>query len=82
MSHHGQNGVTKEVYDAVNPEICFFNCPEWLYNNDNGGGYDSGNWKTIIVRDWMKELNTQNFVAYEGDQTIRFTEDGYEIIEE
>lgn len=36
MSHHGQNGVTKDVYDAISPEVCFYNCPEWLWNNDNG----------------------------------------------
>lgn len=82
MAHHGQNGVTKEVYDYIDPEICFFNCPEWLYNNDNGGGYNSGNWKTIIVREWLEEMNTENFVAYEGDQTIRLTKKGYEKLEE
>lgn len=73
MAHHGQNGVTKEVYDEINPKVCFFNSPEWLYNNDNGGGYNSGKWQSIIVREWMKEKNTTNILAFEGDQTIRFT---------
>lgn len=82
MAHHGQNGVTKEIYDAINPKICFFNAPEWLYNNDNGNGYNSGKWQSIIVREWMKEKNTINFVAYEGDQTIRLTRDGFEKIDE
>ena len=81
MSHHGQNGVTKEVYDAIDPNICFFNAPEWLYNNDNGNGYNSGKWQSIIVREWMKEKNTTNIVAFEGDQTIRFTKNGFEKID-
>lgn len=82
MAHHGQNGVSKEVYDAINPTICFFNAPEWLYNNDNGNGYNSGKWQSVIVREWMKEKQTTNFVAFEGDKTIRFTKDGFEEIEE
>lgn len=82
MAHHGQNGVTKEVYDAIDPEVCFYNCPKWLWNNDNGGGENSGPWKTLIVRnEWMKDV-TQNYVAYEGDQTVRFTSDGIIKIEE
>ena len=81
MSHHGQNGVTKEVYDAIDPNICFFNAPEWLYNNDNGNGYNSGNWKSITVREWMEEKQTTNILAFEGDQTIRFTKNGFEKID-
>ena len=76
MAHHGQSGVSKEVYDAVNPKVCFFNCPEWLWNNDSGEGYDSGKWKTLIVRSWMEEKNTINYKSFEGDQTIHFCRDG------
>ena len=82
MAHHGQNGLKKEIYEIIHPTLCFFNCPEGLYNNDNGGGYNSGNWASLDVREWMQEMNTTNFVAFEGDQTIRFTESGYEICEE
>ena len=82
MSHHGQNGVSKEVYEGINPQICFFNCPKWLYNNDNGTGVDSGKWKTIEVRNWIKELGAQSYKAFDGDKTIRFTSDGFEEIEE
>ena len=81
MAHHGQNGVTKEVYDAINPEICFFNAPEWLYNNDNGNGYNSGKWQSIEVRKWMEEKDTINILAFKGDQTVRFTRDGFEKID-
>ena len=78
MAHHGQNGVSKEVYQAIAPELCFFNAPEWLYNNDNGTGYNTGKWQSIIVREWMKEVNATNIVAYNGDRTIRFTKYGIE----
>lgn len=75
MAHHGQNGVTKEVYDAISPEVCFYNTPKWLWNNDNGTGYNTGGWKTVEVRSWFNE-SVKNFVAYEGDRIIRFTSDG------
>lgn len=75
MSHHGQNGTTKEVYEAIKPELCFFNAPEWLYNNDIGIGYDTGEWQSIIVRGWMNEMGAKNIVAYEGDRTVRFFKD-------
>ena len=76
MAHHGQNGVTEEAYKAIAPELCFFNTPEWLYNNDNGNGYDSGKWQSIIVRGWLETLGTKNILDFEGDRTVNFTEYG------
>lgn len=82
MAHHGQNGVKKEVYDAIAPKLCFFNAPKWLYDNDNGGGYNSGKWKSIITRGWVEEYGADSICAFEGDKVIRLTKEGYEIIEE
>ena len=43
-------------------------------------GYNSGRWKSIIVRDWIKEIGATPVKAFEGDQTYRFTSEGiYEI---
>ena len=83
MAHHGQNGVTKEVYDAIDPDVCFYNSPKWLWNNDNGGGENSGSWQTLIVRnEWLKDKGVTNYVAFEGDQTVRFTSEGLIEVEE
>lgn len=76
MAHHGQNGVTQDVYKAIAPKVCLFNCPKWLYENDNGGGVGSGTWKTLEVRAWLEEMGCVNIVAYDGDQTIHFADDG------
>lgn len=76
MAHHGQSGVTKEVYNAIAPKICLFNCPKWLYENDNGEGVNSGKWKSLEVRAWLEEMGCTNVVAYEGDQTLHFAKDG------
>jgi len=64
MAHHGQNGVRKNFYEIVQPEFCLWPTPLWLWNNDNGGGNNSGPWRTLEVRAWMKELNVkENFVS-------------------
>ncbi len=71
MSHHGQYGVSREVYAVIQPEIALWPCPLWLWNNDNGGGVGSGDWKTLDVRQWMEELGVRaNYCIKDGDQII------------
>ena len=71
MSHHGQNGATYEFYKKVSPKYCLWPTTDWLWNNDNGGGYNSGTYKTLEVRKWIEELNVEkNYVAKDGDITI------------
>ena len=70
MAHHGQCGCDKPVYRAISPEICFWNTPKYLWNNDWGNkGYNTFTFKTIIVQGWMKELGVkENYVIKDGDQ--------------
>jgi beta-lactamase superfamily II metal-dependent hydrolase len=70
MAHHGQGGATEAVYKAINPKICCFNAPEWLYNNDSGEGYNTGNWQSITVRSWVENLGAKSLLAYEGNHVI------------
>lgn len=72
MAHHGQDGATKELYEQINPAICMWPTPEWLWNNDSGEGEDSGTWKTLETRKWMEELKVKtNYVEKDGDITIK-----------
>ncbi len=65
MAHHGQDGVTREFYEAVAPEICLWPTPTWVWENTNG------NLKTLEVREWMKEIGVKkNIVAWEGSQVL------------
>lgn len=83
LAHHGNWGVTEEVYKAINPEVAFVNATENLYNNDNGQGYNSGNWTSIKVREWLENIGCTTFYkAFEGDQVFEFTEEGIIKIEE
>jgi len=72
MAHHGQAGATEEVYKLVDPDICFWPTPDWLWNNDSGAGGDSGNWKTKEVRQWMEKIGVnKHYIAKDGDITIK-----------
>ena len=67
MAHHGQNGVSEAFYQRVNPEYCLWPTPKWLWENDNGGGKNSGSWKTLEVRAWMDKMSVKaHYVMYEG----------------
>lgn len=70
MAHHGQNGVGKDVYEVIEPEICLWPTPEWLWNNNNGGGINSGPWSTLETRKWMKEIGVKKNKYMNGKDTI------------
>ena len=61
MAHHGQQGVTEEFYQAVQPKVALWCTPEWLWNNDIGAGFNTGPFKTLETRSWMEKLGTINY---------------------
>lgn len=69
MAHHGQNGADENVYKLIQPEVCLWTAPLWLYNNDRGGGYNTAHYKTVIVRGWMEKLGVKHH-AVEGDGPV------------
>ena len=65
MAHHGQDGVDRNFYEVVSPEICLWPTPTWVWNNTNG------NLKTLEVRGWIEELSVkENYMAWQGSQVI------------
>ena len=68
MAHHGQSGVLKNVYEAINPDYCLWCTPTWLWDNKGPGGYDTGKYKTVIVRGWMSEIGgmKKHYIMQEG----------------
>ena len=66
MAHHGQNGVEENVYEAIQPSICLWPTPQWLWDNE-GGSYT-----TPETKAWVKKLNvSRNYCTKDGDQVIR-----------
>ena len=53
MSHHGQNGVTEEVYRAIMPKLCLWPAPDWVFDNWNG------NLNTFETRKWMENMGAK-----------------------
>jgi len=67
MAHHGQQGVDEKFYQHVNPRICLWPTPDWLWDNNSGNGYDTGPWKTLETRAWMEKLNIEaNYIEKDG----------------
>jgi len=76
LAHHGQDGVTQDVYEAIAPEVCLWCTPDWLWVNNNYLSNDPktvgmGPFTTLETRAWMKELDVQeHYIAKDGDQII------------
>ncbi len=72
VSHHGQAGATKELYEQIRPTTCLWPTPDYLWNNDNGTGENTGTWKTFETRGWMEELEVkEHLIEKDGDITIQ-----------
>ena len=76
MAHHGQNGVTKDVYDVVAPSYCFWPTPSWLWDNMGAGGYDTGIYNTLVTRGWISSMHCvkRHYRMIDGTQVIDFKE--------
>lgn len=66
MAHHGQDGVGEEVYKAINPSICLWPTPQWLWVNEGN------KWKIPDTKAWLSRLGEQkHYVTKDGNQVIR-----------
>lgn len=75
MAHHGSQGVQNAVYNAIAPKVCLWPTPQWLWdNNEDGKGYNTGNWETITLHRYMKnKLGVKHhYVAKDGLQQLVF----------
>jgi hypothetical protein len=72
MAHHGQQGTGKNVYELVNPSVCLWPTPDWLWTNDSGKGYNSGPWETFETREWMESLGVKlHGREFDGDVLVK-----------
>ena len=80
MAHHGQLGVEKDVYEAIEAKYAFWPTPKWLWDNTRylgNGTPGSGSFQTPEVIEWMKELGTFNVTSFEN--TVVFDTDNKEV---
>jgi hypothetical protein len=72
MAHHGQAGVNRSFYEAVDAHFALWPTPKWLWNNQLAGkDVNSGTWKTLEVRQWMVELGIKKSYVSGLDGTIQ-----------
>ena len=71
VAHHGQTAVSYSFYQQLAPKVFLWPTPQWLWDNDNGGGPGSGNWQTGQTRKWQTGLLiSEYYCTKDGDQVI------------
>ncbi len=72
MAHHGQQGVNRRFYEAVQPKLCLFPTTDWIWNNDFGNGPGTGHLKIDETRKWMEELGAVAMcLGFMGDYLLK-----------
>ncbi len=68
VAHHGQHGCTEEFYKSIDFRACLWPTAYWIWTNDQGGGYNTGNLETMETRRWMDEIGIKehHVVCLEG----------------
>lgn len=69
MAHHGNWCCKEPVYQAIRPSVCLWPTPNYVWNNDVGGGYNTFIFNVMEVRSWIEKLNVkENLIMKDGDQ--------------
>jgi beta-lactamase superfamily II metal-dependent hydrolase len=56
LAHHGQNGCTSKFYDHCSAmKIALIPAAQWIYDNNNGGGFNSGKLLSLSMRSYIRE---------------------------
>lgn len=56
MAHHGQNGCDEHFYRSIKFRACLWSTPLWVWDNDQGKGFNTGILRTFDTRVWMDRL--------------------------
>jgi beta-lactamase superfamily II metal-dependent hydrolase len=71
LAHHGQQAVKRDFYEFIRPERCLWATPDWLWDNDEGGGFNTGPYETIETRNLMDELGVkEHIITKDGTQSF------------
>ena len=56
LAHHGQNGTTDRFYEMIKEKkVCLYAAKQWIYDNDNGTGFNTATLTTLHMRDLVRE---------------------------
>lgn len=69
MAHHGQAGVNKNVYAKIDPKVCLWPIPSWVWENTNN------QFQTNYTKKWIfEELQVKHHYisGLYGTESIEF----------
>jgi len=69
MAHHGHGCVGADVYMHIQPRVCIWNAPRWLYEED-GSLQDYRCYGTKRTRFWMEKIGVKEHIVT-GDGTAK-----------
>lgn len=62
MAHHGHSGVGADVYILINPRVCMWNAPDWLWE-EPGDLVDYRRYGLKRTRLWMERLGVKEHIV-------------------
>ena len=62
MAHHGHGCVGPDVYMHIQPRVCIWNAPAWLWEED-GGLQDFRCYGTKRTRFWMEKIGVKEHIV-------------------
>ena len=65
MSHHGQSGADKSLYEKISPAYALWPTTDKIYNNSND------KYKTNEVKKWMEDIGAVNITTIEYNQILQ-----------
>ena len=70
MAHHGHGCVGPDVYMLIQPRVCIWNCPDWLWEEE-GVLQDFRCYGTKRTRWWMEKIGVrEHIVTKDGTREI------------
>lgn len=73
MAHHGHVGVSKHVYEVIDPNVCIWCAASWLWQEHEGARYLQDGYSVTTTRRWMEEIgHPQHIVTKDGDAILDF----------
>jgi beta-lactamase superfamily II metal-dependent hydrolase len=66
MSHHGNWGVEKDVYEEIAPKMALWPTPKYLWESQPGEGNNDGTFTILTVKGWMNEMGVPHVLGFEG----------------
>ncbi len=70
MAHHGHSGVDADAYILINPRVCMWNAPDWLWE-EPGDLVDYRRYGLKRTRLWMERIGvTEHIVTKDGTAEV------------